>query len=458
MESILIVDDNKDLRFLLSNFLRKKGYLIRSVGDGATAIEEIKNSVPDLVLLDMKLPDMNGIEILQKMKTINDEILIIMITAYANIKDSIKAMKLGAYDYITKPFDYDDLMLTIQKALETQNLNKEVQSLRIRLHQDTGIDKEMGESREIKKILKQIELVAPTNLSIIIQGESGTGKEVVANIIHRKSERKDKPFIAVDCGAIPDTLVESELFGFEKGAFTGATSTKKGKFEEANGGTILLDEITNLPFDSQAKLLRAIESREIYHVGGKKPIKIDVRIIATTNLDLLEVVEEGKFRNDLYHRLNQFKIILPSLRERKEDIPLLAEEFLKEANLELKKKVKDFSPKSMKLFLDYEWPGNVRELKNVVKKAVLLTEDYHVVVPENVFLDARKTQQNMTNEIAYVEGETLQEIVSRITEEAERKIILEVLQKEKYNKTKVAKRLGIDRKTLYSKLRKLGLD
>jgi len=458
MESILIVDDNKDLQFLLSNFLLKKGYRITAVGNGNTALAEIRKSIPDLVLLDMKLPQMNGIEILQKIKEIDSNILIIMMTAYANIKDSIRAMKLGAYDYITKPFDYDDLMLTIQKALNTQHLNKEVQSLRRRLHEDTGIDKEMGESRAIKKALKQIELVAPTNLSIIIQGESGTGKEVIANIIHRKSERKNQPLIAIDCGAIPDTLVESELFGFEKGAFTGANSTKKGKFEEANGGTILLDEITNLPFDSQAKLLRAIEAREIYHVGGKKPIKIDVRIIATTNLDLLEIAEEGKFRNDLYHRLNQFKLILPSLQKRKEDIPLLAAEFLEEANLELKKKVKDFSPEVMKLFLEYHWPGNVRELKNVVKKAVLLTEDYEFITSENIFLESKKIPMDIPEPISLNKGETLQEKIARITAEAEKEIIVSALQKEKYNKTKVARKLGIDRKTLYSKLKKLGIE
>ena len=333
MESILIVDDNKDLQFLLSGILTKKGYKTIIANNGFEAIKLVNKSIPNLVLLDLKLPEMDGIEVLQELMKIDKELLVIMITAYGDVSHSVKAMKLGAYDYITKPLDYEEIIITIRKALKTQDLTREVEVLRRKLYENTGTDKEMGDSPKIKKVLHQLDLIADTNLSVIIQGDSGTGKEVIANIIHHKSSRKNKPFIAVDCGAIPETLVESELFGYEKGAFTGANTTKKGKFEEANNGTLLLDEITNLPLDSQAKLLRAIESGEIYRVGGKKAIKIDARIISTTNLDMINYVNQEKFRKDLYHRLNQFKILLPSLTDRKEDIPLLANEFLKEANI-----------------------------------------------------------------------------------------------------------------------------
>ncbi|MBC8384417.1 MAG: sigma-54-dependent Fis family transcriptional regulator [Candidatus Cloacimonetes bacterium] len=456
MESILIVDDNKDLQFLLSGILTKKGYKTIIANNGFEAIKLVNKSIPNLVLLDLKLPEMDGIEVLQELMKIDKELLVIMITAYGDVSHSVKAMKLGAYDYITKPLDYEEIIITIRKALKTQDLTREVEVLRRKLYENTGTDKEMGDSPKIKKVLHQLDLIADTNLSVIIQGDSGTGKEVIANIIHHKSSRKNKPFIAVDCGAIPETLVESELFGYEKGAFTGANTTKKGKFEEANNGTLLLDEITNLPLDSQAKLLRAIESGEIYRVGGKKAIKIDARIISTTNLDMINYVNQEKFRKDLYHRLNQFKILLPSLTDRKEDIPLLANEFLKEANIELNKSITGFSPDAMKLLVNYSWPGNVRELKNIVKKAVILT-DSGKIKTNMIYLDDAFPVDDQLSPKKLEDGVSMQDVINDLIKKTEKDLIVKTLKQEKYNKTKTAKLLGIDRKTLYTKIKNFGI-
>ena len=355
MTKILIVDDNKNMQIILKNILSDEGYQITTFGNGKSALKEIEKNIPDLILLDIRLPEMNGIEILQRVKKIKEDLLIIMITAYGDIKTAVKAMKLGAYDYITKPFVNEDLILTVKKALETQELRGEVESLRKKLKDKTEIVKTMGESPEITKVLKQVELIAPTDMSVIIQGKSGTGKEVIANLIHQKSDRKNNPFIPIDCGAIPDTLVESELFGYEKGAFTGAISSKKGKFETANDGTLLLDEIANLPPAAQAKLLRVLQEKKVQRIGSTKPISIDVRIIVATNRDLSDAVKEGKLRDDLFHRLNEFKIVLPLLRERKDDIPVLAEQFLKDSNKELNKSIQGFTREALKLLLAYSY-------------------------------------------------------------------------------------------------------
>ncbi|MCD4795766.1 MAG: sigma-54 dependent transcriptional regulator [Candidatus Cloacimonetes bacterium] len=452
MESILVIEDNKDMQFLLSNILNEEGFKVCCVGEGKNAFPVINKGATDLILLDMRLPGMNGMAILKKIGKIDKEIPVIMLTAYGEIKDAVKAMQLGAYDYITKPFVNEELILIIRKALKTRSLNKEVKSLRMKLNKKRIYEKELGESRAIKRILKQAELVAPTNMCVMIQGKSGTGKEVIANIIHHKSNRKSKPFIAVDCGAIPATLLESELFGYEKGAFTGANSTKKGKFEKANGGTILLDEITNLPFEGQASILRAIEERKINYVGGKKPVDLDVRIIATTNLDFLQEVKKGNFREDLYHRLNQFQINLPTLKERKEDIPVLAKEFLKEANLELGKNIKDFSVGAIRRLLNYDWPGNIRELKHMVKKAVLLTESGNIT-GRIIFLDSANQGDSIFNIEEINDKTSFDQIIGTI----ESDLILKAIKKAKGNKTKAAKLLNMNRKTLYRKMNILGI-
>ncbi len=455
METILIVDDNQDMRFTLSNILKEEGYETITAGDGERAIKEVKHKSPNLVLLDIKLPGMDGMKILEDMKKIDKDLIIIMLTAFGDVQGAVRAMKIGAFDYITKPFDNEEIVLIIKKALQTQYLSKEVEVLRKRLGEKTAIEEVMGESPQIKQVLNQVNIIAPTNMTVILQGESGTGKELISQMIHQKSKRKDKPFIAVDCGAIPETLVESELFGYEKGAFTGADERKEGKFEQANGGTLFLDEISNLTDGIQMKLLRIIQEKKVQHLGGRKDIKIDVRIIVATKTNLSEAMRVGKFRDDLFHRLNEFHIGLPPLRERKEDLPVLAKYFLDEANRELDKKVGGFSGEVMRFFLNYHWPGNVRELKNVIKRAVLLA-DSKDITPACLTLNngQHTTQPHLQPDDSVLnEGASLREAKEKSAGQIEEKMIKEALAKAGGNKTKAARILKIDRTTLYSKIK-----
>ncbi len=463
MEKILVIDDNKNMQLILKNILTDEGYDIETVGNGKGGLKLVKELKPDLVLLDIRLPQMNGMEVLQKIKEFDEDTLVIMITAFGDIKTAVQAMKLGAYDYVTKPFVNDDLTITIEKALKTRSLSREVECLRKKLKEKTENIQITGESLHIKRVLKQVELIAPTDMSVIVQGKSGTGKEVIANMIHRKSNRSNKPFIPIDCGAIPDTLVESELFGYEKGAFTGANSNKKGKFEAANEGTLFLDEITNLPAAAQAKLLRVLQEKKIHRIGSASVINIDIRIIVATNLDLIEAVSDGRFRDDLFHRLNEFKLVLPLLSERKDDIPILADEFRQSANEDLGKNIRDFSPEAMKLLLSYSWPGNVRELKHVIKRAVLL-EESETISKEVIQLEMGNMQQSDHGadideyyQMIIDEGFSLSEITSQVSNKMEKEIIKRILMDVRYNKSKAARILNIDRNTLYSKIKNLDL-
>lgn len=464
MTKIVIVDDNRNMQVILQNLLVDEGYEVISATNGKDGLKAIIEQSPDLVLLDIRLPEMNGIDILQQITKLEKEILVIMITAYGDVETAVETMKLGAYDYITKPFVNEELKIVIRKALDTNELKREVKILRQKLEVKKNDDILMGNSPEIMRILKQVELVASTDMSVIIQGKSGTGKEVIAKLIHKKSKRKNESFIPIDCGAIPDTLVESELFGYQKGAFTGASSAKKGKFEIANGGTLFLDEITNLPPSAQAKILRVIQEKKITKVGSTEPENIDVRIIVATNLDIIKAVQENNFRDDLFHRLNEFTIVLPQLKERKNDIPIIAEQFLKEANIELEKNIKGFLPKTMSTLESYAWPGNVRELKHVIKKAVLLEETDHITTnslelefglnQKNIFIESLDKYYKMITS----EGSSISDITAIVSAEMERVLIKRILVETKYNKSRTAQILGIDRNTLYSKLKKLEIN
>jgi two-component system response regulator HydG len=464
MDKILIVDDDKDMRDILSNLISSDGYKAITASNGRKALIKTRAHSPDLVLLDVRLPEIDGLKVLEEIKKMDKNIPIIMLTAYEDVKSAVQAMKSGAFDYITKPFDNEEMALNIKRALQTRYLYREVENLRRRLEEKTDRARFMGESPRIKQVLNQVKLIAPTNMTVIIQGESGTGKELIARMIHEESLRHDKPFIAVDCGTLPENLVESELFGYEKGAFTGADKRKEGSFESANGGTLFLDEMINLPLSLQVKLLRVIQERKVQHLGGTKEIKIDVRIITATNAILSDEVKKGRFRGDLYYRLNEFNINLPPLREREEDIPSLAKYFLEEAKLEFNKKIEDISGEGMKSLLNYSWPGNVRELRNEVRKAALLTDsnyireinlpvdvtsNFEIVIPPRPPLEKGGE--------GGFEGLSLREATKKITEEAEKKVIKEALAQAKNNKSKAAKILKIDRMTLYSKIKALGL-
>ncbi len=343
-----------------------------TAANGREALLAIQGKAPDLVLLDLRLPDMDGMKILKKMKDSNPDLDIIIVTAYMDVREAIQAMKLGAYDYLTKPFENEELLHTINKTLDVRHLRGEIDLLKKRLAEKPAFETVLGDSPQINKVLTKVDLVAPTDFTVIIQGESGTGKEIIANLIHRKSSRRDNAFIPIDCSAIPETLIEAELFGYEKGAFTGADRKKEGKFESANEGTLFLDEIANLSEAMQAKLLRVLQERKLQHLGGNKDIQINVRLIAAAKCNLFEAMKQGKFRDDLYYRLNEFLIEIPKLCERKDDIAVFANHFLERTNLELNKNIRGISSDALRLLLQHSWPGNVRELKNTIRRAALV--------------------------------------------------------------------------------------
>lgn len=450
MNKILIIDDDQDIRLLLNRFLSKNGFSTETASNGESAIELLKQDVFDLILCDFKLPDISGLELIPKIKILNPEASTIIITGYSDVKVAVKTIKLGAYDYVTKPLYPDEILLTIKQALANKNKQEKPKKS---VRKKNFI---IGESSQSRQVLQHIRLIAPTDMSVIIQGETGTGKEFVANEIHDQSKRKDHPFVAIDCGALPKDLAGSELFGHVKGAFTGALNDKMGSFEAANGGTLFLDEIGNLSYDNQVKLLRVVQERKIKKIGGTKDIPIDVRVIVASNENLADAVQRGDFREDLYHRFNEFKIDLAPLRERKSDIKVFALHFLEQANNELNKNVQGFDAEVLAKMKEYYWHGNLRELYNMVKRAVLLCQQDKITVecvPEEikspVFLDTPNGGEQNHSEPANLKS------VSKI---AERDAIISVLEKTGYNKTKAADVLNIDRKTLYNKMKSYNID
>ncbi len=455
-KTILVVDDEEDMRWLLSTIIGTEGLKVDLAANGEEALDYLRQSIPDLVLLDIRMPKLDGLQTLQKIKETLPPLPVIMLTAHGDIRSTVKAMKLGAYDYLTKPFDNEEIVFTIKRAVEYHSLQKEVEELKQRLKEQVSLVSLMGNSHQIQQISYQVDQVAQTNFTVILQGETGTGKELVAHFIHSKSNRKDKPFIAVDCSAIPESLMESELFGFEKGAFTGANQAKAGYFEMARKGTLFLDEISNIPLSIQKKLLRVIQERRLYHLGGTKPIEVDVRIVAASNLSMDKSVEDGSFRRDLYHRLNEFTLFLPPLRERREDILFLAKRFLEDTNSELGKKITGLSPAAVNQLLEYDWRGNVRELRNTIRRAVLLSPD--IIEPQHLFQTRQPGASGHVDPSAFIQaGNSLHDITQRTVEAVERKAIENTLQSTRGNKVKTAKLLQIDYKTLYRKIKKYEL-
>lgn len=459
MEKILVVEDNEDMQFVLSSLLEHEGFEAIVTGDGEKALKAVKKDAPHLVLLDIKLPGMDGMQVLEEIRKINGNLNIIMLTAYGDIRNAVQAMKSGAHDYITKPFDNDELILTIRKALRMHHLAMEVERLRKELGEKSAEDiiAELGgESPRIRQVIEYVNVVCPTDMSVIIRGESGTGKELIAHLIHKRSKRYGKPFVAVDCGAIPYTLVESELFGYEKGAFTGADRRKEGRFEQAHEGTLFLDEVTNLTESAQAKLLRVLQEKRLQHLGGKRDIHVDVRIIVASNMSIADAVKKGRFREDLFYRLNEFNIVLPPLRERNDDIPVLTKRFLDEANREFGKDISGFTPNAMTSLFGYRWPGNVRELRNTIRRSVLLANTKDV---DTIQFLSDASEVNHISEAHQEAGkdDSLRNFVRNASDEIERDMIIKALDKAGSNKTKAARLLKIDRVTLYAKLKKFGI-
>lgn len=476
---ILVIDDDNDMCLLLNRFLTRNGYGVAATNSGASALEWLKKNKPDLILCDYRLDDMNGITLLPKIKELHAAAPVIIITGYSDVKDAVEVMKTGAYDYVTKPLLPDEILVTIKKALSDEGStnnstytppavagdNAGTQTRKKK--QDSGFDSDqyiLGDSEEFANIVKQINLVSPTNFSVIIYGESGSGKEAIAQMIHKKSKRSGKPFVAIDCGALSKELAGSELFGHEKGAFTGALNQKIGSMEIANEGTIFLDEIANLSYDIQVSLLRVVQERKIRRVGGNKDIDLDVRIIVASNEKLWESARNGKFREDLFHRFNEFSIDVPPLRERKGDIMLFAEHFLKLTNTELEKNVKGFSPEVKQIFQHYVWYGNLRELKNVVKRSTLLTDGDYVETKSLPFeitnfsklqfdVPATKISTEPVATVSQPKSVSYENKLKSANIDAEYEVILEALKQANFNKSKAAKLLNIDRKTLYNKMK-----
>jgi DNA-binding NtrC family response regulator len=440
---IFIVDDEEMIRDLLKETFQRKGYDVDVVATGKEALAQLADHPYDLVITDLRLPDISGMKVLAEAKKENPNLGVILITGYGSIKNAVKAMKQGAFDYITKPFDLDEIELVVGKFFEFQNLVGENEYLRSELDKKFSFSNIIGSSDPMQKVFDAIRMVAKSRATVMIQGASGTGKELVARAIHYNSDRRNGPFVTTNCAALPEGLVESELFGHEKGAFTGAYRMSKGRFETANGGTLLLDEISEISPPLQAKLLRVLQEREIERVGGGKPIPVDVRIIATTNRDLKREVEENRFRGDLYYRLNVVPIYLPSLSERREDVPLLVQHFVRRFSAENGKPIKGIVEPAMKLLSQREWPGNVREIENCIERAVVMCG------PD---VDTLNVQHFYFGESLSPDTAAETSGSQRTLRDVEKNLILKTLQETDNNRTRTAELLGISVRTLRNKL------
>lgn len=447
MQKVLIADDEANMRWALDKALTKAGYEVIAAENGQVALETIRSERPDLAVLDLKMPKLNGMEVLKKIKELALKIPVIMMTAHGNTATAVEAMKQGAYDYIPKPFDIDELLLTVTKALEVGTLRRHVDYLKKEVMEQQGWEQIVGRSAPMKTVFHLVERVAPTLATVLLQGESGTGKELVAHAIYASSPRREGPFIRVNCAALPETLMESELFGHEKGAFTGAHMRKAGRFELADGGTLFLDEIGELSLGVQAKLLRVLQERTFERVGGEKTIKVDVRIIAATNKDLFAESKEGRFREDLYYRLSVFPINLPSLRERREDIPLLIQHFLQK--LKPTGEVKSFTQEALDYLLHYEWPGNVRELQNIVERMVIICPQSEIG-PEWIPDFIKSKKPGAMPFYLPPEGVSLDEL--------EKSLLVQALDRVAGNQTRAAQLLGLTRHAFLYRLEKHGID
>jgi len=450
---ILVVDDDNAHRTMLRTLLGGWGHEVSEADDGETAIEKVKKQPYDLVLMDVRMVKMSGLEALDAIKAYNPAIPVIIMTAYSSVETAVEALKQGAHDYLTKPLDFEKLKITIERTMEHTRLKQENRLLKESLGKHFDRQNIIGQSTAMVKLLESVAQVAPSEATVLISGESGTGKELIAGAIHFNSSRKEGPFVKLNCAAITETLLESELFGHEKGAFTGAERRKEGRFSLAHRGSLFLDEVSEMPVQMQVKLLRVLQERELTRVGGETTIKVDVRVIAATNKDLAEEIKAGRFREDLYYRLNVVGLQMPPLRRRREDIPLLAQHFLETFNARNRKEIKAFTPQAMERIIKYDWPGNVRELMNAVERAVVLSrtdylsgEDFPAVHSP----DAGDDEASQRADLIQLDGDVS-------LEKIEKKAILKTLEAAGGNKSKTARRLGITRKTLHKKLKAYGV-
>lgn len=448
--AILVVDDDSGHRTMLRTLMTGWGYAITEADDGQTAIEKVHEQAFDLILMDIRMLKISGLEALPAIKSYNPSIPIIIMTAYSSVETAVEAMKKGAYDYLTKPLDFDELRMTMERAMDHRQLREENQALKESLGTHFDVRNIIGVSPVMVRLLETVAQVAPSEATVLVTGESGTGKELIAGAIHYNSPRKRGPFVKMNCAAVTESLLESELFGHEKGAFTGAYRRKEGRFRQADGGSLFLDEVSEMSLSMQAKLLRVLQEREITRVGGEEPLKVDVRVIAATNKDLAQEIEAGNFREDLYYRLNVVGLAVPPLRERREDIPLLAQHFLSTFAEKNHKEIKGFTPQAMDRLVKYNWPGNVRELMNYVERGVVLSRSDYLDASDLPLPDGAGDAacNSVAPEAAPPEWPL---------EEVEKATILKTLESAQGNKSETARRLGITRRTLHKKLKKYGV-
>lgn len=452
MPSILVIDDKESMRTMLSNVLTEEGYQVDAASGGKEGLDLARVKGYDLAITDMKMPDVDGLEVLSGLKNLDNDMSVIIMTAYGTVETAVAAMKSGAYDFITKPFDPDHLTVIIERALENRRLLAENSLLREELAHTLGFSEIIGQNEKMKEVSRLIQKVAGSDTSVLLQGESGTGKELFARAIHNLSPRRDKPYVAINCAAIPRELLENELFGSEKGAYTSSVARKMGKFEIADNGTIFLDEIGDMDISLQAKLLRVLQQKCFERLGGNKSINVDVRVIAATNMDLTEMIKKKHFREDLYYRLSVFPITIPPLRERADDIRPLSDYFINKYCLEMKKPIKSLSREALTLMEKYHWPGNVRELENTVERSIILAEGKKIM-PEHMAI-----RLPSTSEIRLREGAGLKEIGAHAQMQAEKAAIIRILKQVRGNKRKCAEILKIDYTTLFDKLKKYDVD
>lgn len=458
---IVAIDDEPQIGWLMSRILAEEGYQPLVADNGQDGLELIQRERPELVLLDLRLPGLSGIEILRRVREFDKEQMVIILSAFESFEAAVQALKLGAYDFLTKPINVEEMKVTLKNALHTRTLVREVQSLKLQVEESRRGPNLIGNSPAMEEIARQMDLVSRHNISILILGESGTGKELLARAIHNQSLRSQEAFVCIDCSTIPENLIESELFGFERGAFTGAAERKLGRLEMANRGTLFLDEVGNMPASMQMKLLRVIQERTLTRLGGKHPIPIDIRLISATNLDIRQSLASGAFREDLYYRLNEFTLTLPPLRERGEDHELLGQYFLERFNREFHKSIQGFTPEARQCLEAYAWPGNVREFQAAIKRAVIFAKDWiglEHLPPEVAGPGPGVSRSSFWVQAGLEEIRPIKEVSRRVVAQVERELIQRALAKSRGNKIQCARWLGIDYKTLFNKLRQYGME
>jgi DNA-binding NtrC family response regulator len=446
MGRVLVIDDEKEVRASVCLVLGRSGFTTIEAAKGAEGIDLFRKDRPDAVLLDLKMPGMGGIECLQELKKIDPDVPVIIVTGHGDVPTAVEAIKLGAYDFILKPPDFNRLIVILRRALEKVRLEENVKKLSAEVR--TSLEWVFGKSQSMKRLIEQVRQIAASNFSVILQGETGTGKSFIARTIHNLSSRASNPFVIVDMGAIPETLVESELFGYEKGAYTGAVQKRKGFFEVANKGTIFIDELQNMSPSIQSKLLRIAEEKKLYTVGGTVSVEVDTRIIGASNVDIMQAVKDRRFREDLFFRLSEFVITVPPLRDRVEDIPSFAQKFLTEATEELNKKIRGISDEALDILSRYRWPGNVRELKNVIRRGALLAKE-DTIRPDHIELMLNDSDSGSTANDSLL----LKDLIASVTKDAEIKAIKHVLDRTKGNKSRAARILGISYRSLLTKVK-----